>query len=204
MGEILEFKVFTTLATIRLKSMIKAYVMIVLQTAVYIACLLLGWFLFCMATVISKIYYRYKIVPVEVGPNYPNSGRWWVRLFISLDNLTYIYWCWTCFFWVIFNTIVALDILQPCSYLWFGQADEDWEKFKKSKKDDKAFKKGGLLYKMKIPVWWRFTGYNMILNDTVTGMFKWIGPAQQIGLPILMVFYPDLGLTNAFLLLMSH
>lgn len=105
---------------------------------------------------------------------------------------------------LIINTIVALDILQPCSYLWFGQADEDWEKYKNSKKDDKAFKKAGLLYKMSIPVWWRVTGYNLILNDTVTGMFKWIGPAQQIGLPILMVFFPNLGLTSAFLLLMSH
>merc|ERR1712137_575343 len=330
--EILEFKVFTTLATIRLKSMIKAYVMIVLQTAVYIACLLLGWFLFCMATVISKIYYRYKIVPVEVGPNYPNSGRWWVRLFISLDNLTYIYWCWTCFFWVIFNnaciynegspyyfepyimlmfsvvlqllthgivitatarystiqwkqsnevaiigllniwrstqlfymgapmqvfsvmsgsidytkwrqfkvdisywtggdrgaiaknivrcwtlflilaaifawfyfflgssrgtnagsgliinTIVAMDILQPCSYLWFGQADEDWAKFVKAHENDKAYKKGGLCYKMKHGVWWRKTGYNLILNDCVTSGFKWIAPMQQICLPILMI-----------------
>lgn len=347
--EILEICIFTCFTTIRLKSMIKAYVMIVLQTAVFLACLLTGWFCFGMTTVVAKIYYRFKEVPVDPGPAWPNSGRWWVRLFISLDNLTYIYWCWTCFFWVIFNntciynegspyyfepyvmlmfsvvlqvltymivitatarystiqwkqsnevavigllniwrstqlfymgapmqvfslmsgsidytkwrqfkvdisfwlggdrgviaknivrcwtlflilaaifawfyfflgssrgtnagsgliinTIVGLDILQPCSYLWFGQADEDWAKFVKQHKDDKAFKKGGLCYNMKHGVWWRKTGYNLILNDCVTSGFKWIGPMQQIGLPILMIFMPNLGLTAAFLLLMSH
>lgn len=105
---------------------------------------------------------------------------------------------------LIINTIVGLDILQPCSYLWFGQADEDWAKFVKQHKDDKAFKKGGLCYNMKHGVWWRKTGYNLILNDCVTSGFKWIGPMQQIGLPILMIFMPNLGLTAAFLLLMSH
>jgi len=101
--EILEICIFTCFTTIRLKSMIKAYVMIVLQTAVYLFCMLIGWFCFAMTTIVAKIYYRFKEVPVEIGPAWPNSGRWWVRLFISLDNLTYIYWCWTCFFWVIFN-----------------------------------------------------------------------------------------------------
>lgn len=346
--DIMEFCLGTCFATIRLNSMMKAYIMIVLQTGIFVTTLIVAWIVFFgLTTIISKMYYHNRRVDIKVGPMWPNSYRWWVRLFISLDNLTYIYWCWTCFYWVIFNnaciynegspyyfepyimlmfsvvlqlltymivitasarysviqwkqsnevaiigllniwrstqlfymgapmqvysvitgsidytkwrqfkvdvsfwlggdrgamaknivrvwtlflillavfawfyfwlgssrgtnagsgliinTIVALDILQPCSYLWFGQADEDWAKFKK--KQQQNIEKGGLRYCMKQGVWWRKAGYNMILNDCITGGFKWIGPAQQIGLPVLMVFFPDLGLTAAFLLLMSH
>jgi len=35
----------------------------------------------------------------------PTGGRWWARLMISLDNLTYFLWFWNSFFWIVFNYI---------------------------------------------------------------------------------------------------
>mmetsp|Transcript_38162 Transcript_38162/g.106258 ORF Transcript_38162/g.106258 Transcript_38162/m.106258 type:complete len:1435 (-) Transcript_38162:178-4482(-) len=42
------------------------------------------------------------------GVSFPNEMRWWARLIISMDNLTYFVWFWTSFFWVGFNYYTAL------------------------------------------------------------------------------------------------
>jgi len=34
---------------------------------------------------------------------FPTGGRWWGRLMISFDNLTYFFWFWTALFWIVFN-----------------------------------------------------------------------------------------------------
>lgn len=32
---------------------------------------------------------------------WPDEMRWWGRLLISMDNLTYFLWFWTAFFWTL-------------------------------------------------------------------------------------------------------
>jgi len=38
---------------------------------------------------------------------FPNEMKWWGRLLISFDNLTYWVWFWTSFFWIGFNFYLA-------------------------------------------------------------------------------------------------
>jgi len=40
--------------------------------------------------------------------SFPNELRWWARLVISVDNVTYFIWFWTSFFWIGFNYYLAL------------------------------------------------------------------------------------------------
>jgi len=40
--------------------------------------------------------------------SFPNEMKWWGRLIISMDNLTYFIWFWTSFFWIGFNCYCAL------------------------------------------------------------------------------------------------
>jgi len=42
------------------------------------------------------------------GGTFPNEMRWWGRLLISMDNLTYFMWFWTSFFWIGFNYYTAV------------------------------------------------------------------------------------------------
>ena len=35
---------------------------------------------------------------------WPDEMRWWGRLLISMDNLTYFLWFWTAFFWTLGGT----------------------------------------------------------------------------------------------------
>merc|ERR1719401_3412093 len=39
---------------------------------------------------------------------FPDEMKWWGRLVISFDNLTYWIWFWTSFFWIGFNVYLAL------------------------------------------------------------------------------------------------
>jgi len=39
---------------------------------------------------------------------FPDEMKWWGRLLINMDNLTYFVWCWTSFFWIGFNYYTAL------------------------------------------------------------------------------------------------
>jgi len=39
---------------------------------------------------------------------FPHEMKWWGRLVISFDNLTYWIWFWTSFFWIGFNVFLAL------------------------------------------------------------------------------------------------
>lgn len=88
---------------------------------------------------------------------------------------------------------IALDVLHPCTYLWV----------EKSKlKPDKAAKltwsqalvNGG---------WWALQFNNLILNETVTGLMKWLGPAWFVLMPFLTLFMPYIGVNQAFMMIGS-
>lgn len=88
-------------------------------------------------------------------------------------------------------TLIALDVLHPCTYLWFGN----------SKLTAEQAKKMTWLQALTSREWWERRVYCAILNQTVTGLLKWLNPLWFIVMPILTLFMPYIGVNQAFLML---
>lgn len=92
---------------------------------------------------------------------------------------------WGCYFWFsnkfmnawaacIVVTIIGLDVLHPCTYLWVGDS--------KLTADEAA--KMSWKQALTSTRYWKRLLYNMILNDTLTGILKYVGPAYFLLLPL--------------------
>uniref|UniRef100_A0A7S1MCL6 Uncharacterized protein n=1 Tax=Alexandrium catenella TaxID=2925 RepID=A0A7S1MCL6_ALECA len=87
-------------------------------------------------------------------------------------------------------TLISLDVLHPCTFLWLGNtslpADEaskmTWCKALVSRK------------------WWAVTIKNLILNQTFTGVLKFVGPAYFLVLPVLALSSSYFGVSGAYML----
>jgi len=118
-----------------------------------------------------------------------NIVKWWTLLLIMSAIVA---WVWflcgkvsseSAISGLLVVTLVALDVLQPCTDLWLGDASDDRQKAKHSLK-----------------FWWR-----SCIQSCTTGLVKWLGPLQQILMLCLIWVLPSLGLTHAFLLVIpSH
>uniref|UniRef100_A0A7S1Q2K6 Chitin synthase n=1 Tax=Alexandrium catenella TaxID=2925 RepID=A0A7S1Q2K6_ALECA len=64
--------------------------------------------IFCFLLLFIVTMFAKVISRCCCGAVFPNEMRWWGRLLISMDNLTYFVWFWTSFFWVGFNYYTAL------------------------------------------------------------------------------------------------
>jgi hypothetical protein len=94
---------------------------------------------------------------------------------------------------VIIVTIIGLDVLHPCTYLWLSGC---------AKLPDTV---SSLRWYWK-PLhrrWWQYRVYHAICNTTVTSFFRWIGPLQHVLLPVAALFLPALGMHGAFLLVVT-
>lgn len=90
-------------------------------------------------------------------------------------------------------TLIALDVLHPCTYLWVGET--------KMTREEAA--KMTWLQALRNRGWWERRFYSLILNETVTGLFKWLGPAYFVAFPFLILVMPYIGVNQAFMMLGS-
>ena len=74
---------------------------------------------------------------------------------------------------VIIVTLIALDVVHPCTYLWVEKA-----KIKPAQAAKLTWSQA-----LTTQGWWFLMLDNLILNETVTGIFKWLGPAWFVLMP---------------------
>mmetsp|Transcript_37158 Transcript_37158/g.85865 ORF Transcript_37158/g.85865 Transcript_37158/m.85865 type:complete len:1482 (+) Transcript_37158:59-4504(+) len=92
---------------------------------------------------------------------------------------------------VIIVTLIALDVLHPCTYLWVGRTTMTKEKSAKLTWSQALVTRG----------WWELMIGNLILNETVTGIMKWLGPAWFVCMPLLTLVMPYIGVNQAFMMI---
>jgi len=90
-------------------------------------------------------------------------------------------------------TLIALDVLHPCVYLWVGQ----------TKTTDAMVKEMTWGQAMSTRGFWERKVHNLILNQSVTGLFKWLGPAWFVLMPFLTLVMPYIGVNQAFMMVAS-
>merc|ERR1712118_557294 len=101
-------------------------------------------------------------------------------------------------------TFIGLDVLLPCAYLWLGNKMEHIPPpFEMDSGIDIDGSKGGIFaqlqklfrrccQKLTCLAWHRNNLRSVIFSKATTSVLKWVGPAQQLGLPFLMIFFPSL------------
>jgi len=90
-------------------------------------------------------------------------------------------------------SLVALDVLHPCVYLWVGQ----------TKTTDAMVKEMTWGQAMTTRGFWERKLHNLILNQSVTGLFKWLGPSWFVLMPFLTLVMPYIGVNQAFMMVGS-
>ncbi|CAJ1428447.1 unnamed protein product, partial [Effrenium voratum] len=91
-------------------------------------------------------------------------------------------------------TLIALDVLHPCTYLFVGQT--------KHMSDQKA-KQLTWSQACFSTSWWSRAISRMVLNQTLASMIKWIGPACFVALTLLSLVMPYMGVNVAFMMLLG-
>jgi len=108
---------------------------------------------------------------------------------------------------VLIVTFIGLDVLLPCAYLWLGNKMESVPPPFDCKDD---FSEGGIFsqlqsilrrccQKLTCLAWHRNNLRAIIFSKATTSVLKWVGPAQQLGLPFLIIFFPSLGINVAIM-----
>jgi len=82
----------------------RVYEDMTLQFIVFMGTCVFVFFLLWVLTNVCKVCKRCCLFPWEM--------KWWGRLVISFDNLTYWVWFWTSFFWIGFNIYLAVSPAQ--------------------------------------------------------------------------------------------
>ena len=88
---------------------------------------------------------------------------------------------------------IALDVLHPCTYLWVEKTKLKPAQAAKLTWSQALVTRG----------WWELMLSNLILNETVTGLMKWLGPAWFVLMPFLTLFMPYIGVNQAFMMIGS-
>ncbi|CAJ1396087.1 unnamed protein product [Effrenium voratum] len=94
---------------------------------------------------------------------------------------------------VLIVSLIALDVLHPCTYLWVGRTKMTAERASKLTWSQALVTSG----------WWELMIGRLILNETVTGIMKWLGPAWFVLMPFLTLFMPYIGVNQAFMMIGS-
>jgi len=85
-------------------------------------------------------------------------------------------------------TIIAMDVLHPCAYLWVGNAKLTREEVNKM----------SWYQCLTSSRWWARRLYAVILNPAMTGILRWFNPAWQLSMPFICLWLPYLGVSQAF------
>eukprot|EP00439_Symbiodinium_sp_Y106_P022362 s6013_g2.t1 len=88
---------------------------------------------------------------------------------------------------LIIVTVIALDVLHPCAYLWVGET-----KMTPAKANSLSWYQALTTWE-----WWERLIHDLILNELVTGVLKWLGPAWMIAMPLLTLLMPYIGVNQA-------
>ncbi|CAE7339192.1 unnamed protein product [Symbiodinium sp. CCMP2456] len=91
---------------------------------------------------------------------------------------------------LIIVTVIALDVLHPCAYLWVGET-----KMTPAKANSLSWYQALTTWE-----WWERLIHDLVLNELVTGVLKWLGPAWMIAMPLLTLLMPYIGVNQAFML----
>eukprot|EP00931_Biecheleriopsis_adriatica_P087894 TRINITY_DN622_c0_g1_i3.p1 TRINITY_DN622_c0_g1~~TRINITY_DN622_c0_g1_i3.p1 ORF type:complete len:1537 (-),score=270.87 TRINITY_DN622_c0_g1_i3:83-4609(-) len=90
-------------------------------------------------------------------------------------------------------SLIALDVLHPCTYLWVDKTKLPKEKTDKMTWTQALTTKG-----------WYFSMLDRaVLNETTTGLVKWLGPAWFVAMPFLVLVLPYIGVNQAFMMIGS-
>lgn len=87
-------------------------------------------------------------------------------------------------------TFIAMDVLHPCVYLWTVGNKFSAEDAKKMTFCQKLTSAG----------WWKSCLATAILNETLTNIFRYVAPAYNFMLPILVFYNATFGVSGGFTL----
>merc|ERR1712113_749596 len=87
-------------------------------------------------------------------------------------------------------TLISLDVLHPCAFLWLGNVEMKHEMISKMTWIQ-CFCTGK---------WWAYRLKGFILNTTFTGILKYVAPTYFIMLPVLAFSSSYFGVSGAYLL----
>jgi hypothetical protein len=134
--------------------------------------------------------------------------QWWTLLLVLAMIVTNIlFWANLLpnadFVGVLVVTFIGLDVMHPCAFLWLGVAKEKlptppastlpaWQRCLR-----RVFQ---LLFSF---AFWRNIMRGLVFHPRTALVVQWIGPLQNVLMPVLTIFYPEFGINNALLLLAS-
>ena len=81
--------------------LLETYLTMTLQFIGWVFGLVLVLGLIFVFTELLKLVQR--VCGLRLPMIWPDEMRWWGRLLISMDNLTYFLWFWTAFFWTLWH-----------------------------------------------------------------------------------------------------
>jgi hypothetical protein len=111
---------------------------------------------------------------------------------------------------ILIVTVIALDVLHPCCFLWFGNTPEKLPKAPERKEPPikcigadawNGFKRSCQL--MVCPAFYRNCVRGIVFHRRTSFFIRWIGPLQNVMFPVLTYFMPELAINQALLLLAS-
>jgi len=154
-----------------------------------------------------KEYLRYKFYGMDIsfweggdrGEAAIKIVKYWTLLLVIGPVIA-----WTCYAifahqylnaWAacIVVTIIGLDVLHPCAYLWVGDSKLTREEADKMK----------WWQKLTSSKWWARRIYAAVLNPTLTGILKFVGPAYFLLLPLSCLTTTYFGVNAAFMMVAS-
>eukprot|EP00930_Biecheleria_cincta_P037267 TRINITY_DN2555_c0_g1_i3.p1 TRINITY_DN2555_c0_g1~~TRINITY_DN2555_c0_g1_i3.p1 ORF type:complete len:1469 (-),score=249.07 TRINITY_DN2555_c0_g1_i3:284-4690(-) len=153
-------------------------------------------------------FMRYKMYGEDIsywvggdrGAMSTNLVKYWTLLLIIGAVVAWIYYFTSSSVQVgalgscLIVTLIALDVLHPCVYLWVGSPP--------SMSDEKAASKSWAQC-LTDRSWYARQLHNLILNSTMTGLLKWLGPAWFVAMPFLTLVMPYIGVNQAFMMIGS-
>jgi hypothetical protein len=100
-------------------------------------------------------------------------------------------------------TFIGLDVMHPCAFLWLGT---EAEKLPKPPAADLPAWQRCLRRTLQLTfcgAFWRNCMRKLVFHPRTAMCVQWIGPLQNVLMPILTMWMPELGINNALLLLAS-
>jgi hypothetical protein len=96
-------------------------------------------------------------------------------------------------------TFIGLDVMHPCAFLWLGVEAESLPRLA----DGPAPVWLRTLNELICPPFWRNCIRRAVFHPWTSVVLKCMGPLQNVLMPILTIWAPELGINNALLLLVS-
>lgn len=98
-------------------------------------------------------------------------------------------------------TFIGLDVMHPCAFLWLGV---EHEKLPKPPAAELPAWQRCIRRTFQLAIsapFWRNCMRKAVFHPRTALCVQWIGPTQNVLMPILTMWMPELGINNALLLL---